>query len=128
MNPPAKLSADQARRLHSADVQLRRAKASLEDAGRHMADLQERYRDKIPLSDDVDEAAKGILTTEVAGVTVRVAPTVSADSFSMRRYTDAGHHVTDEMREAIKAGKEYDRWTIKATAGPKHLDAVEPRP
>ncbi len=121
-----KLSADQARKLHDADVFVKRLRAQLEDAQKHLGELQDRYRDRIPVSEDLEEAAKGIRVAIVAGVIVRVAPAVSADSFSLRRYTDAGHAVTPEMREAIKPGKPYDRWTIKAAAGPKKLNAVEP--
>ncbi len=123
---PPKLSADQARKLHDADVTVKRLRAQLEDAERHLGELKDRYRDRIPVSDDPEEAAKEIRVATVAGVTIRVAPFVSADSFSLRRYTDLGHQITAAMREAIKAGKPYDRWTIKAAAGPKKLGAVEP--
>ncbi len=121
-----KLSAEQARKLHDADVVVKRLRAQLEDAQKNLGDLQERYRDRIPVSQDPDEAAKGIRVTLVAGVVVRVAPSVSADSFSLKRYTDLEHQITAAMREAIKPGKPYDRWTIKAAAGPKKLNAVEP--
>jgi hypothetical protein len=121
-----KLSADQARKLHDADVAVKRLRAQLEAAEKHLGELKDRYRDRIPLSDDLDEASKGIRVATVSGVTIRVAPAVSADSFSLKRYTDLGHAITAAMREAIKAGKPYDRWTIKATAGPKKLNAVEP--
>lgn len=123
---PALLSADQARRLHDADVKVKQLRAQLEDAERKLGEVKDRYRDRIPLSDDINEAAKNIRVTTVAGVTIRVAPSVSADSFSLKRYVDAGHQITDEMREGITTGKPYDRWTIKAAAGPKKLGAVEP--
>jgi hypothetical protein len=121
-----KLSADQARKLHDADVAVKRLRAQLDAQEKHLRELQDRYRERIPVSDDADEAAKGIRITTVGGVVIRVAPAVSADSFSLKRYVDAGHQITAAMREAIRPGKPYDRWTIKAAAGPKKLGAVEP--
>lgn len=121
-----KLSAEQARKLHDQDVLVKKLRAQLEIAEEKLGDLEDRYRARIPLSEDGEEAAKGILATTVGGVAIRVAPCVSADSFSMKRYTDAGHAVTPAMRDAIKPGRPYDRWTIKPAAGPKKLNAVEP--
>lgn len=121
-----KLTADQARRLHDADVMVKRLAAQLDDAKKHLGELEKRYIERIPVSEDLEEAAKGIRLAIAGGVSIRVAPMVSADSFSLKRYVDAGHQVTDEMRDAIKPGKPYDRWTIKPAAGPKKLGAVEP--
>lgn len=121
-----KLSADQARKLHAADVDVARLKLALEAAEQRREDLRQAYRDRVPLSEDLEERAKGIRTTVAGGVTVRVFPLVSAARFSLTEYTKAGHGITDEMREHISPGKPYDRWTVKAVAGPKHLDAVEP--
>lgn len=121
-----KLEARQARVLHDADVAVKQLEAKLDDAKAKRAELFARYRDRVPLSDDATEAAKGIRTATIGGVIIRVAPSVSADSFSMKRYVDAGHAITAAMLEAIKPGRPYDRWTIKAAAGPKKLGAVEP--
>lgn len=122
----SKLDARQARVLHDADVHVKRVRAQLQEAEEKLAEIKVCYRDRIPGSPDLEEAQKGICIATVGGVTIRVAPAVTADSFSLKRYTDAGHPVTDEMTEAIRPGRPYDRWTIKATAGPKKLDAVEP--
>lgn len=121
-----KLSAEQARRLHDADVAVKRLDAALAEAKKDLGKLKDRYLERIPVSEDLKEAGKGIRVTTVGGVVIRVAPSVSADSFSLKRYVDAGHAITAAMREAIKAGTPYDRWTIKAAAGPKKLGAVEP--
>lgn len=121
-----KLTADQARKLHAADVDVARLKVALETAETRLKDLRSSYRERVPLSDDAAERAKGVRECTVAGVTVRVYPLVSGDYFSLTDYKKAGHGVTDEMREHIKPGKPYDRWTVKDASGPKHLDAVEP--
>lgn len=122
----SRLSAEQARRLHDADVKVKRLDAALLEAKKDLGKLKDRYIDRIPVSEDLEEAAKGIRVATVGGVSIRVAASVSADSFSLKRYVDAGHAITAAMREAIKPGTPYDRWTIKATAGPKKIGAVEP--
>ncbi len=121
-----KLTADQARKLHAAEVAAARLKLALEGAEQERDKLRERYRNRVPLSENHEERAKGVRTTVVAGVTVRIFPLVSAERFSLKDYTKSGHGITPEMREHISEGKPYDRWTVKAAAGPKHLDAVEP--
>jgi hypothetical protein len=122
-----KLSADQARKLHAADVDVARLRAQLEKAENHQRELRARYRDRVPLSEDLEELNRGVRTCEVGGVTVRVTPMVSAERFSLTGYKAAGHGITPEMREHISDGKPYDRWTIKDSRGPAHLDRVEPR-
>lgn len=122
-----KLNASQARALHRAEVEATRLKVALAEAEKARDQLRERYRDLVPLSTDVDERAKGVRETEVAGVTVRIFPRVSGESFSLSDYKKAGHGVTDEMREHIKPGRPYDRWTVKDARGPAHLDRVEPK-
>jgi hypothetical protein len=122
-----KLTADQARRLHAADVDVARLKAQLEEAEKHQKDLRGKYRDRVPLSDDLEERAKGIRACVVGGVTVRIFPMVSAERFSLSAYKAAGHGITPEMREHLSDGKPYDRWTVKDSRGPAHLDRVEPK-
>lgn len=122
----AKLSAEQARRLHDADVKVKQLRAALDAAERHSRELRERYRARVPLSTDPTEAAKGVRSAVVGGVSIRISPQVSGDYFSLSAYRAAGHAVTAEMREAITAGKPFDRWTLKPAAGPKKLNAVEP--
>lgn len=121
-----KLTAAQARKLHDTEVAVLQLEAQVKLAKATRDELRERYRDRLQLSADPKEAEKGILTAIAGGVIVRVSPTVSADSFSLKRYTDLGHQVTAAMREAIAPGKPYDRWTVKAQAGPKKIGAVEP--
>jgi hypothetical protein len=56
-------------------------------------------------------------------VVVRVSPAVSGESFSLKRYADAGHRITAAMRSAIQPGRPYERWTVKRADGPPKLAA-----
>lgn len=121
-----KLSADQARKLHDADVAVKKLKAALEEADKHSRELRDRYRDRVPISSDPKEAADGIRAATVGGVAIRITPQTSGERFSLTVYREAGHDITPEMQDAITAGKPFDRWTLKPAAGPKKLQAVEP--
>lgn len=121
-----KLSADQARRLHDSDVAVKKLRAQLEAAVDHDRELRARYRDRVPLSEKPDEAANGVRVATVGGVAIRIYPQVSAETFSLKRFLEAGHAITAAMREAMSDGKPFDRWTLKPAAGPKKLNAVEP--
>lgn len=120
------LSAEQARKLHDADVAVKKLKARLEDAETHSRGLRARYRDRVPLSENPEEAANGIRVAMVGGVSIRITPQESGERFSLSVYREAGHDITPAMREAITPGKPFDRWTLKPAAGPKKLKAVEP--
>jgi hypothetical protein len=122
----AKLSAEQARKLHDADVKVKKLRAQLEDADKESRALRARYRERVPLSDKPEEAADGIRVATVGGVSIRITPQESGERFSLTVYREAGHEVTPEMQEAITPGKPFDRWTLKPAAGPKKLKAVEP--
>lgn len=122
----SKLSADQARKLHDADVAVKKLKAALQAADKHSRELRDRYRDRVPISSDPKEAADGIRATTVGGVAIRITPQTSGEHFSLTVYREAGHEITAEMQEAISPGKPFDRWTLKPAAGPKKLKAVEP--
>lgn len=121
-----KLSADQARKLHDADVAVKKLKTALEAADKHNRELHDRYRGRVPLSEKPEEAADGIREAMVGGVAIRICPARSGESFSLKTYREAGHPITPEMREAISPGVPFDRWTVKPAAGPKKLKAVEP--
>ena len=123
---PPRLSAEQARKLHDADVAVAKLRAQLKIAEKTLNELEERYHPRIALSDDPGEAAKGIRVAEAGGVHVRVAPFTTAERFSLKAYREAGHKITAAMRDCISAGKPAARWTIKAVDGPKKLGAVEP--
>lgn len=123
---PKKLSATGAMALHVADVTVTRLDAALKLARETRALIQERYHDAVPLSEDPKEAAEGIRAAEVGGISVRITRVEGSDRFSLTAYKDAGHRVTDEMRDAISTSKPYDRWTVKDVRGPRRADAIEP--
>jgi hypothetical protein len=125
MPTTTKLTASQAKALDRAETRVATAKAELEDAEAERQTLRDRYHDLVPLSDDAEEAAKGIRVAAAGGITVRIAPMVSGETFRYRDYKLAGHPVTPEMAEFLKDGKPYDRWTVRAPR--KTADAVEPR-
>lgn len=125
--PKKKLSADQARRLHDAEVSVKQLEAQLEEARTRRTELRTAAIDRIPLSDDVDERAKGIRKAVIGGVRIRVSPAISGETFSLKAFKELGHEITAAMRDAISAGKPYDRWTVTPAAGPKKIGAVEPR-
>lgn len=115
--PAAKLSPKQARRLHELDADVKRRRAALEEAERQLADQRDRVRSRVPLSSDKDERKRKIRSAVVGGIGIRITPTTSGDSFSLRTYRDAGHEITPEMKEAITPGKRHDRWTVKEVDG-----------
>jgi hypothetical protein len=121
-----KLTAATARKLHDAEVAVAQLEAQLELAKAARAKVREKVLPRVPLSPLPEEAAKGIRETIAGGVIVRVAPAVSGESFSLKRYVEAGHRITAAMRSAIAPGRPYERWTVKPAAGPKKLGAVEP--
>jgi hypothetical protein len=124
--PPSKLTPAGAKALHLADVAVAKLKAQLEQAEKRRAEMQARYRDLVPLSEDADERAKGIRAAEVGGFKIRIAPVAGSDRFSLKDYLEAGHKITAAMRDAMKRSKPFDRWTIKDVRGPRRADAVEP--
>jgi len=113
-NGSATITAKQAEQLLNADTRVRQLRAELEQAEGELAKARERYHARIPLSRDKDERKRKIRTASIGGVTVRVTPTRTGDKLSLKRYCDAGHEITPEMREAITPGRPYDRWTVKA--------------
>lgn len=121
-----KLTAATARKLHDAEVAVAQLKAQLELAEKSRDELRAKVRDRVPLAADPQDAAKGIREAIAGGVIVRIAPAVSGESFSLKRYVEAGHRITAAMRDAISSGRPYDRWTVKPAAGPKKIGAVEP--
>ncbi len=110
--------------MDRARLELLRQRARRGETARD--ELRGRYRNRVPLSDDIDERAKGVRKTVVGGVKIRLSPSISGESFSLKRYRELGHKITSAMVDAINAGKPYDRWTVTAAAGPKKIDAVEP--
>lgn len=119
-----KLTAAQARKIHDADVRWQKAKLEAEEAETALKALRKRYRDRIPLSEKAEDAAKGVREIVRAGIHIRVTPSVSGESFSLSKYREKGHKVTKAMREAIGGKTPYDRWTVNGP--PKTHDAVEP--
>lgn len=123
----AKISAAQARALHDAEVAVLQLEAQLEIAKKTRLELRGRYIERVPLSDDVDERARGIRKVVAGGVKIRITPATSGESFSLKAFKEAGHAITREMRAAISAGKPYHRWTVTNAEGPRKIGAVEPR-
>jgi hypothetical protein len=121
-----KLTAATARKLHDAEVAVAQLEAQLKLAREARDELRDRVRPRLAPAADAEDRAKGILEGRAGGVLVRVAPAVSGESFSLKRYVEAGHRITAAMRDAISPGRPYDRWTVKPAAGPKKLGAVEP--
>jgi hypothetical protein len=108
------LSKKAAERLLEAEQAVQRQKAELEEAEQAREKLRDEYRDRVPLSDDAAERKKGVRIVDVNGIKVRITPSNSGETFSLKRYREAGHKITKAMRDAIGAGKDFDRWTVKA--------------
>jgi hypothetical protein len=113
-NGHATITKSQAERLVEAEAAVRRAEATLESAERERREIRERLISKVPLSRDEAERTKKIRTAIVGGITIRVTPSQTGERFSLRRFREAGHEITPEMRKAITPGKTYERWTVKA--------------
>jgi hypothetical protein len=117
-----RLTAQQARQLHDADVEVAKLKAALDIAESTVKELRARYKPRLVPSEDPKDAGKGVLVASAGGITIRVSPSISGDFFKLRDYKLAGHKVTPEMAEHISPGRPYDRWTTKLLEGPKRHD------
>lgn len=113
-NGSATITATQAEQLLEAEAAVRRYRAELDDAERRLAEVRKGLRTRVPLSTKQDEKKKKIRAAVIGGVSIRVTPSRTGPRFSLRRYKEAGHEVTPEMKEAITPGRDYDRWTVKA--------------
>lgn len=116
-NGSATITASQAKQLLRADDEVRKRRAQLEEAERDREEVRKRLRPRVPLSSKKEEKAKRVRAVTIAGISIRISPAESGSRFSLSRYREAGHQVTEEMKDAITPGKPYDRWTVKAPAG-----------
>lgn len=114
MATATKLDTKAAQKLLEAEQNVRRRKSELEAAELELETQRKKLRARIPLSKDSEEKGKKIRTTTIAGISIRVTPARSGERFSMKRYKEAGHKVTPEMKSAISPGRAFDRWTVKA--------------
>lgn len=121
-----KLTASQARALHRAEVDVARLKVALETAEKRRDDLRGTYRELVPLSEDLEERAKGVRTAAVGGVIVRITPIEGQENFSIERFLANGGSKA-VLEPGMKLGRGYDRWTVKDARGPSHIDRVEPQ-
>lgn len=113
----AKLSPKQARRLLALDAEVKSRRAALEESERQLAKHRDRACSRVPLSTDSDERKRKIRVAVIGGVSIRITPTTTGETFSLTTYQEAGHEVTKEMKEAITPGRPYDRWTVKELNG-----------
>jgi hypothetical protein len=116
-NGSATITADQAKDLLEAEASVQTLKAELEAAEEKRQELRKELRSRVPLSRDKDEKGKRIRSVAIGGIKVRITPSMSGERFSLKRYREAGHKITKEMRQAITSGRPYDRWTVKKASG-----------
>ena len=121
-----KLTAAQARKFYEAEVEVKQLERELEAAKDRREKLRDRYFDRIPLSDDVEERLKGIRVLTVGGVKIRVSPTAGGLFFRFAEYRKAGHPITEAMRAFVHEGLPGRRRTVTRAAGPTRMGAVEP--
>jgi hypothetical protein len=121
-----KLNAAQARALVLATVTVEKLKASLDAASERLVELRAKYRPLIPASEDPKDAGKDVREVTAGGFRIRVSTFEGGEYFSLKDYRAAGHPITEEMAEHIRAGDPRERWTWKDLRGPRRPDAVEP--
>lgn len=119
-----KLTADQARKLHDAEVAHDQLKAQLDIAKKTRDELRGKYRPRLELAKDAAAALKGTLQAISGGIAVQATPSAGGETFSLKDYRTAGHKVTPEMQPFIKAGGTRWTWTVRSIAGPKRHDAA----
>jgi hypothetical protein len=96
-----KLSAKLARDLADADAQVAAAKAKLDQAVEARAELYDKARPK--LDSGKPQTAGGVTVKRTA---------YSYDTFSLKRYSEAGHKITTAMRRFVTK-QNGESWTIK---------------
>ncbi len=86
--------------------------AELEAQAKQAAEDRDKTRAKVkPLlspATDPEDAKKGVLEGAAGGVTIRLFPQVSAETFSIKGYRDAGHKITAAMRGFLGGKTPYE--------------------
>lgn len=110
-----KLSAKRAQALLDAEQTVRRRRAELEAAEEDLDVQRRKCRPQLPASTHRDDKGKRVRALTIGGVSIRVTPAMTGERFSLKRYKEAGHKITPEMKkDGISPGHAYDRWTVKA--------------
>lgn len=121
-----KLNAAQARALALAEVTYDKLAAALAEAKKARNELRGRFKARIPPSTDPKDADKDVRQVEAGGFRIRVSTFDGGEYFSLKDYREAGHPITPEMEPHVHDGEQREKWTVKALAGPKRPDAIEP--
>jgi hypothetical protein len=121
-----RFTARDARAIAIAENRVAKLVAELELATEERARVRARLLPLLPPSTHADEAEKGVRQASAGGYRVRVSPVDGHDIFSLKRYLERGHQVTEQMREAMNRTRGFDRWTVRPVKGPARPGSVEP--
>lgn len=123
---PRRFTARDARAIAEAENRVAKLAAQLELATEERSRVRARLLPLLPPSADAAERDKGVRQATAGGFRVRVSPVAGHDMFSLKRYLQRGHELTEQMREAMNRTRGFERWTVKPVAGPARPGAVEP--
>lgn len=100
MGTPA-LNASQARAIAKAEADYASAKAKLEQAKEDREKVRERYRDRLPIGQEV----------VAGGVRIKRSQKSTGQRFSLSRYLEK-HKLTAAMKPFVSLGS-YEDWQVK---------------
>lgn len=98
------LSRQQAEALLAAEQRVERAKSQLKLAEGDRQKLRERYRERLPLGEEI----------EVAGIRVKFSIAKTGAQFSIAKYREAGHELTAAMREFYSQPGTREAWLVQS--------------
>jgi hypothetical protein len=120
------LTARDARAIAEAENRVAKLTAQLEQATEERARVRARVLALLPPAADADARERGVRQAIAGGYRVRVSPVDGWETFSLKRYRELGHQLTDEMRAAMNRSRGFNRWTVKPVKGPARPGSVEP--
>ncbi len=123
---PRRFSARDARAIAEAENRVAKLTAQLELATEERARVRARLLPLLPPALDAADRERGVRRAIAGGFRVQVSPVEGHEIFSLKRYIERGHQVTEQMRDAMRRSRDYDRWTVKPVKGPARPGAVEP--
>jgi hypothetical protein len=100
--PSARLTRRQVNEIVDAEAAYRRAKRAFEDAEFERDAVRSRYRDRLPIGEDV----------EVHGVVIRITRGSTGERFSLSEARKAGYKLPVHLRRFVSAAHDTYRWTI----------------
>lgn len=97
----ATLKPQQARKIHSAERACDEAKAEYERRRLERNAIRDRYRDRVPLTDEI----------VVGGIRLKRVTKTSGERFRLKAYL-AAHKLTAAMRPFVSPASQYEDWFV----------------